>query len=152
MAKKSAIKTFSWDMCFHGCCTVTALWFEDETQKFTIWNGRHAQGDRQKMLCEGHDSIANAHHTKFEWTHTLCLVSVNDCIALCIKPQSKPEFARRSTCFRVTRWSCGQLSLFGSSRPEPHIHQSAWVWLNRVDCFGEPKIIYIYKKIKLVHF
>lgn len=48
--------------------------------------------EEKKKLCVGQDG--KQMHT----TLNLHLVSVNDCIALCIKSQPKPEFARRSTC------------------------------------------------------
>lgn len=53
-------------------------------------------------------------HSHFIW------LRVNDYFALCANPSPLPELARRSTCCKVTRWSCGRLSLFGPSHPEPH--------------------------------
>lgn len=72
-----------------------------------------------------------------EWAQEHTTSGKCECLALCIKPLPKPEFARRSTCCRVMRWSCGQLLQFGLRHPEPHIHQSASVWHDRVDCFWE---------------
>lgn len=117
-----SILTHLWHQ-LNGLCVfmilVTALWFEDETHKLIFLKCSTCR--RQKTLCVRQDgtpmpTTLNLNENK---KHTLRLVSVNDCIALCIKPQPKPEFATRSTCCRVMRRSCGQLSLFGSSSPRP---------------------------------
>ena len=72
---------------FHGCCCdCTVIWRRD---------AKVCLRRRTKNTLYETGWQANAFHGKSvrAQKHTLHLVSVNDCLAVCIKPQPKPEFA-----------------------------------------------------------